>query len=667
MKIKNLIEGLNAQQRSVPQLPAQARARHISVLGAKTDPKHPFAGYMVGADESVAEGKPQKRADRYHINKDGKPASLASYADRASAVKDRDAKYPDAKVHQVGPRGKVKGEFEEGMAEAGPGDINRLEHRGEEYNVYFNQRKGMYTARGTGQMSGQIAPQWFRTLDDAIDHAEMEIGSYDEQGLSEEFDSDNNPWRVTDVDPMSETDFEVALQGPGGQQLNFVIRPVDFMETRFQRYQIDTMDVRDLQTGKTMHWGSMNDLGQWEPIFDAIDTYFWESPALQARLEKIISYYMDAGEQGKNPDMMPGLDQRDPNGVAVSADDFIASHNKTQNAMSKMKKGAAEGEDLSEKLGALRPKLGTGRDVGKSVRNWRKQRGLSESDTQDKTDTNFFRKFSNLIAEAEQQITEVTRRDFLKASVVAAILSSTPVAKLMSNAPGKMSIVKHRGNLGKYQSSDIDSTGYDIGKKQFYITVDGKPYTVQTGIGAGFMGQDFKNSDFKSDPYLQKIAPWLDTKDQYILQIADYDIELYDQNNQKIFPVKDQQQMKEMYSSGLIDAIIGFLDVYQTDAIQQMAKVPNKPNYPVDQGDQGTDSKDVSAIDSKASRTNPLDIARLAGLAKSGQATVNKQPFMQQPAPKATPVALPAPSDDNVLQPELNKQKEKVPINKAKQ
>jgi hypothetical protein len=30
-------------------------------------------------------------------------------------------------------------------------------------------------------------------------------------------------------------------------------------------------------------------------------------------------------------------------------------------------------------------------------------------------------------------------------------------------------------------------------------------------------------------------------------------------------------------------------------------------------------------------------------------------------------MALPAPSDDNVLQPELNKQKEKVPINKAKQ
>jgi len=56
--------------------------------------------------QGVAEGK---RADRYHIvKKDGKPATLASYADRASAVKDRDEKYPGATVQKVGPRGKVK-------------------------------------------------------------------------------------------------------------------------------------------------------------------------------------------------------------------------------------------------------------------------------------------------------------------------------------------------------------------------------------------------------------------------------------------------------------------------------------------------------------------------------------------------------------------------------
>jgi len=52
----------------------------------------------------------RKKPDRYHIvGKDGKPANLASYADRASAIKDRDEKHPGAVVQQVGPRGKVKG------------------------------------------------------------------------------------------------------------------------------------------------------------------------------------------------------------------------------------------------------------------------------------------------------------------------------------------------------------------------------------------------------------------------------------------------------------------------------------------------------------------------------------------------------------------------------
>jgi len=266
---------------------------------------------------------------------------------------------------------------------------------------------------------------------------------------------------------------------------------------------------------------------------------------------------------------------------------------------------------------------------------------------------------------AEGKPENPSRRGFLKALAVAAVLSSTPVAKLMSDASSKMSIVKHRGKLGKYQGSDIDCTGYKIGKKQFYITVDGEPYTVQTGTGAGFMGQDFKNLDFKSDTYLQKIAPWITTKDEYILQIADYDIELYDQNNQKIFPAKDQQQTKEMYSNGFIDAIIGYLDVYQTSAIQQMAEVPSEPHYPEELPAIDKGSKGVSAIASKAAGNDPLHIARLASLAnaKSGYGAITKKPDAQQSAPSFNaPAALPAPSDDNVLRPELNKQKEKSPV-----
>ena len=94
-----------------------------------------------------------------------------------------------------------------------------------------------------------------------------------------------------------------------------------------------------------MHWGSMHNLGKWEPIFDAIDEHFWMDQPLQAHLAKIVDYYIDAGEHGKNPNMMPGLDKRDLNGIAVSAKDFVASRNQADTAIKSAKgtKGVAEG------------------------------------------------------------------------------------------------------------------------------------------------------------------------------------------------------------------------------------------------------------------------------------------------------------------------------------
>ena len=84
-------------------------------INAKIIPIKDMAPFDV--DQGVAEGK---KPDNYHIvDKDGKPASLASYADRASAEKDRDAKHPGAQVRQVGPRGKVKGVSEGGIATVG--------------------------------------------------------------------------------------------------------------------------------------------------------------------------------------------------------------------------------------------------------------------------------------------------------------------------------------------------------------------------------------------------------------------------------------------------------------------------------------------------------------------------------------------------------------------
>lgn len=140
-----------------------------------------------------------------------------------------------------------------------------------------------------------------------------------------DYDLRNNPWRVTDADAVTETDFEVTLLDPNNQQLNFIIRPVDFIEQQQQRFQIDSMDVRDLQSGKTMHWSSGANMGQWIYIFDAIDEYFWQSKPLQQHLRKIIDYYMDAGEQGKNPDLMPGLEKR-PIQTGIPADRFVKGH-----------------------------------------------------------------------------------------------------------------------------------------------------------------------------------------------------------------------------------------------------------------------------------------------------------------------------------------------------
>jgi hypothetical protein len=56
-------KGLTAQQKSVPQLPALFKPKSISVLGAKKDPKHPMAGYAVGADESVEKKNTVLEAD----------------------------------------------------------------------------------------------------------------------------------------------------------------------------------------------------------------------------------------------------------------------------------------------------------------------------------------------------------------------------------------------------------------------------------------------------------------------------------------------------------------------------------------------------------------------------------------------------------------------------
>ena len=52
-RLRMLEEGLDKNQRSVNQLGATFKPKTVAVLTAKTDPKNPMAGKLVGSDESV--------------------------------------------------------------------------------------------------------------------------------------------------------------------------------------------------------------------------------------------------------------------------------------------------------------------------------------------------------------------------------------------------------------------------------------------------------------------------------------------------------------------------------------------------------------------------------------------------------------------------------------
>jgi hypothetical protein len=62
-RLRMLEEGLDKNQRSVNQLSATFKPKTVAVLTAKTDPKNPMAGKLVGGDESVERDDPMLEAD----------------------------------------------------------------------------------------------------------------------------------------------------------------------------------------------------------------------------------------------------------------------------------------------------------------------------------------------------------------------------------------------------------------------------------------------------------------------------------------------------------------------------------------------------------------------------------------------------------------------------
>ena len=95
-------------------------------------------GTAIQAEEIVSEmniGKKKPKSDTHHIvDKEGKTLSLASYLDKASAVKDLE-KHPGGKVVTLGPRGKVKEEVE--ITEAVMDQLNKIVNDKQAQSVKF--------------------------------------------------------------------------------------------------------------------------------------------------------------------------------------------------------------------------------------------------------------------------------------------------------------------------------------------------------------------------------------------------------------------------------------------------------------------------------------------------------------------------------------------------
>lgn len=86
-RLRILEEGLDKNQKSVNQLSATFKPKTVAVLTAKTDPKNPLAGKLVGgAEESVDNDKPVLEAD---MSEDVLDKVKKSFTDFIKSVEDK--------------------------------------------------------------------------------------------------------------------------------------------------------------------------------------------------------------------------------------------------------------------------------------------------------------------------------------------------------------------------------------------------------------------------------------------------------------------------------------------------------------------------------------------------------------------------------------------------
>jgi hypothetical protein len=197
-RLRVIEEGLNTNQRSVNQLSATFKPKTVAVLTAKTDPKNPLAGKLVGGNESIEDDEePLEEAITSEDVLDRVKSSFADYLKTVSDeirqdtdLKDKKHEDSDIKEKSTTDRALVAKKIKEAEGEldsALSGVIPAQQPAGEEgvsikessavktvtnecglWEMHGNETTGFEIRRG-----GQRLPTRFRNLDEAEMALEM--------------------------------------------------------------------------------------------------------------------------------------------------------------------------------------------------------------------------------------------------------------------------------------------------------------------------------------------------------------------------------------------------------------------------------------------------------------------------------------------------------------
>ena len=197
-RLRVIEEGLNTNQRSVNQLSATFKPKTVAVLTAKTDPKNPLAGKLVGGNESIEDD--EEPLEEAITSEDVLDRVKSSFADYLKTVSDeirqdsdlKDKKHEDSDIKEKSTTDRAlvakkiketEGELdsalsgvipaqqpagEEGVSIKESGAVKTVANECGLWEMHGNETTGFEIRRG-----GQRLPTRFRNLDEAEIALEM--------------------------------------------------------------------------------------------------------------------------------------------------------------------------------------------------------------------------------------------------------------------------------------------------------------------------------------------------------------------------------------------------------------------------------------------------------------------------------------------------------------